>query len=58
MEETAFWLSLTVKSKRPVVLVGAMRSSTAMSADGPLNLYNAVVAAADKALPTRASWSP
>lgn len=49
MEETAFWLSLTVKSKRPVVLVGAMRSSTAMSADGPLNLYNAVVAAADKA---------
>ncbi len=42
MEETAFFLNLTVKSDKPVVLVGAMRPSTAMSADGPLNLYNAV----------------
>ena len=41
MEETAFFLNLTVKSDKPVVLVGAMRPSTAMSADGPLNLYNA-----------------
>ena len=48
MEETAFFLNLTVKSDKPVVLVGAMRPSTAMSADGPLNLYNAVVAAAAK----------
>lgn len=46
MEETAFFLSLTVRSNKPIVLVGAMRASTAMSADGPLNLYNAVVAAA------------
>lgn len=46
MEETAFFLSLTIKEPKPVILVGAMRSSTAMSADGPLNLYNAVVAAA------------
>lgn len=46
MEETAFFLNLTVKSDKPVVLVGAMRPSTAMSADGPLNLYNAVVTAA------------
>lgn len=46
MEETAFFLNLTVKSDKPVVLVGAMRPSTAMSADGPLNLYNAVVIAA------------
>lgn len=46
MEETAYFLNLTVKSDKPVVLVGAMRPSTAMSADGPLNLYNAVVAAA------------
>ena len=46
MEETAFFLNLTVKSDKPVVLVGAMRPSTAMSADGPLILYNAVVTAA------------
>ncbi len=48
MEETAFFLNLTVKSDKPVVLVGAMRASTAMSADGPLNLYNAVVTAITK----------
>ena len=46
MEETAYFLNLTVKSDKPVVLVGAMRPSTALSADGPLNLYNAVVTAA------------
>ena len=45
MEETAYFLNLTVKSDKPVVLVGAMRPSTAISADGPLNLYNAVVTA-------------
>lgn len=45
MEETAYFLNLTVKSNKPVVLVGAMRPSTAISADGPLNLYNAVVTA-------------
>lgn len=45
MEETAFFLNLTVKSDKPVVLVGAMRPSTAISADGPANLYNAVVVA-------------
>ena len=49
MEETAFFLSLVVKSDKPVVLVGAMRPSTAISADGPINLYNAVVTAASKA---------
>ena len=48
MEETAYFLNLTVKSDKPVVLVGAMRPSTALSADGPLNLYNAVVTAAAK----------
>jgi L-asparaginase/glutamin-(asparagin-)ase len=46
MEETAYFLNLVVKSKKPVVLVGAMRPSTAISADGPANLYNAVVVAA------------
>lgn len=48
MEETAYFLDLTVKCNKPVVLVGAMRPSTSMSADGPFNLYNAVVTAADK----------
>ena len=48
MEETAYFLNLTVKSDKPVVLVGAMRSSTSMSADGPLNLYNAVNVAINK----------
>jgi L-asparaginase len=47
MEESAFFLNLTVRSDKPVVLVGSMRPSTAVSADGPLNLYNAVGVAAD-----------
>src|SRR5271168_2068497 len=47
MEETAYFLNLVVKSQKPVVLVGSMRPSTAVSADGPLNLYNAVAVAAD-----------
>src|SRR5262252_10538366 len=47
MEETAFFLNLVVKSEKPVVLVGSMRPSTAVSADGPLNLFNAVGVAAD-----------
>ncbi|MGA8877458.1 MAG: type II asparaginase [Candidatus Korobacteraceae bacterium] len=47
MEETAFFLNLVVKSDKPVVLVGSMRPSTAVSADGPLNLYDGVAVAAD-----------
>jgi L-asparaginase len=47
MEESAFFLNLTVKTDKPVVMVGSMRPSTAVSADGPLNLYNAVGVAAD-----------
>ena len=47
MEETAFFLNLAVKSDKPVVLVGSMRPSTAVSADGPLNIFDAVAVAGD-----------
>jgi L-asparaginase len=47
LEETAFFLDLTVKSAKPIVLVGAMRPATAISADGPMNLLEAVSLAAD-----------
>ena len=47
MEETAYFLSLTVHSNKPVILVGSMRPSTAISADGPANLYNGVAALCD-----------
>jgi L-asparaginase len=47
LEESAFFLNLTVKTNKPVVMVGSMRPSTAVSADGPLNLYNAVGVAID-----------
>jgi L-asparaginase len=48
IEETAYFLNLVVKSRKPVVLVGAMRPSTAISADGPINLYNAVILAGSR----------
>jgi L-asparaginase len=47
LEETSYFLNLVVKSDKPVVMTGSMRPSTAMSADGPLNIYNAVAVAAD-----------
>lgn len=46
LEETAYFLNLVVKSDKPVVVVGAMRPFTAVSRDGPFNLYNAVRVAA------------
>jgi len=49
IEETAYFLNLVVKSRKPVVLTAAMRPSTALSADGPLNFYNAVAVAASDA---------
>jgi L-asparaginase len=46
IEETSYFLELVTRSNKPVVLTGSMRPSTAMSADGPLNIYNAVGIAA------------
>jgi L-asparaginase len=48
IEETAYFLNLVVHSRKPVVLTASMRPSTALSADGPLNFFNAVAVAADK----------
>ena len=50
LEETAYFLHLTVHTAKPVVMVGSMRPSTAVSADGPLNLLEAVQAAAEPSL--------
>lgn len=47
IEETAYFLNLTLKTDKPVIVVGAMRPSSAISADGYLNLVNAVKVAAD-----------
>ncbi|RPI15997.1 MAG: type II asparaginase [Lysobacterales bacterium] len=47
LEETSYFLSLVTKSDEPVVMVGSMRPATAVSADGPGNLYNGVAVAAD-----------
>ncbi len=46
LEETAYFLTLTVRTAKPIVVVGSMRPGTALSADGALNLYNAVATAA------------
>ena len=48
LEETAYFLNLVIHSDKPVVVVGSMRPGTAMSADGMLNLYNAVAVAGSK----------
>src|SRR3546814_16583545 len=45
LEETAYFLNLTLKSPKPVVVTGSMRPGSAISADGPLNLYNSVLIA-------------
>ncbi|WP_208813388.1 asparaginase [Micromonospora echinofusca] len=56
MEEFAYWLDLTVRSRKPVVMTGAMRPWAAVTpdgpqvigADGPANLYNSIVLAASQ----------
>ncbi|WP_424624727.1 asparaginase, partial [Achromobacter marplatensis] len=45
LEETAYFLSLVIQHDKPVVLAGAMRPATALGAEGPANLYNAVALA-------------
>lgn len=53
IEETSYFLHLVVKSHKPVVMTAAMRPSSALSADGPLNFYNAVAVAAHPDAPGR-----
>ena len=48
MEESAYFLNLVVKSAKPVVMVGAMRPGSSMSADGPMNIFRSVVAAGSR----------
>ena len=48
LEETAYFLTLTVHTPKPIVVVGSMRPGTALSADGALNLYDAVTVAGSK----------
>ncbi|MBU1305566.1 MAG: asparaginase, partial [Alphaproteobacteria bacterium] len=48
LEETAFWLDLTVKSDKPVVVIGAQRNASSSDFDGPRNLLNAVRIAVDE----------
>jgi L-asparaginase len=47
LEETAYWLDLTVNSEKPVVLIGAQRNASESDFDGPRNLLNAVRIAVD-----------
>ncbi len=47
LEETSYFLNLVVKSDKPVVMVGSMRPATAISADGPMNLYSGMAVAVD-----------
>ena len=48
LEETAYFLNLVIRTEKPIVIVGSMRPGTALSADGALNLLNAVTVAASK----------
>ncbi len=48
MEESAYFLNLVIKSHKPIVMVGAMRNADSLSADGPLNLYNAIALASNQ----------
>ena len=45
LEETAFYIQSTIETEKPIVFCGSMRPSTAISSDGPMNLYQAIVIA-------------
>lgn len=53
LEESSFFVDLTIRSEKPVIFVGAMRPATALSADGPINLLAAVTLAASPAARSR-----
>jgi L-asparaginase len=53
LEETAYFLHLTLKSDKPVVIVGAMRPSSAISADG----YSTCLTASGAGDPRRVGWA-
>lgn len=57
LEETAYFLNLVIKSDKPVVVVGAMRPASALSADGPLNLLHAVSVAVCPGSAGKGCWS-
>ncbi len=48
LDESAYFLNMVVKTDKPVVITGAMRPATAISADGPMNIYQSVALAASK----------
>ncbi|KAI5963972.1 hypothetical protein CANMA_003569 [Candida margitis] len=48
MEETAFFIQSTINTEKPIVFCGSMRPSTAISSDGPMNLYQAIVIASHR----------
>ena len=58
LEDTSFFLHLTVKDTRPVVVTGSMRSANEISADGPANLLNAVRVAVSPDASEKACSSP
>ena len=48
LEETAFFLNLVIKTRKPIVITGAMRPATSIGADGPMNIYRSVLVACNK----------
>jgi L-asparaginase len=58
LEETSCFLDLVIATSKPVVVVGSMRPATAISADGPANIYNGVAVAAIHGRRTRHAGLP